>query len=968
MRKGLLCTLWGCLVIALPQVQAARNQGGPFEKNPDGIIVHIPHPLPLYPHTLVVQAITAEIIHITAYPTEVIAGASSLIRVEGPGNPPRYEVRQKEDSLTFSTDSLNVTVSLTTGGVTFSDMRGRVLLQEAGRDQPPFAPDTAEGEHAWQVSSTFRSPENESLYGLGQQQNGFLDYKNKSVTLLQQNTSVAVPFLVSSRNYGLLWDNYSITRFGDLRPYEALSCLDLRGEDGQPGGLTAIYSSGVSAHGWGGSDSSTDLSSNFFGRRPESDISYAFLPDLAKLPKGYSLQNGLIRWKGTISAKTSGLHQFLLYSGGYARVWVDNKLVADRWRQCWNPATTPFDLNLEAGKPAKVTIEWLPDGGESFISLKCLPPGPSMYNNTYSFSSEVGDAINYYFVKGATADEVISGYRLLTGKAPIMPLWSMGLWQSRERYKTENELLSTVEDFRQRHIPLDNIVLDWQYWRPDQWGSHEFDPQRFPKPDSMLHLLHDSLHAHFMISVWPKFYVGTQNFHLFNDKGWLYTTSVDLGQKDWIGYVSTFYDAFNPDARRLFWQLMDQKLFTKGVDGWWMDATEPDILSNASISQRKSFMEPHALGTPSRYFNAFPLENARAVYEGQRSADPNQRVFILTRSAFAGQQRYSAATWSGDIGAQWSDMRNQITAGLNFSMSGIPYWTMDIGGFAVEHRYENPGPADLDEWRELNARWFQFGAFCPILRVHGQFPYREMFHIAPEDHPAYQSMLYYDRLRYRLLPYIYSVAARTWYDNYTIMRALVMDFGNDSIARRIPDQYMFGPSLLVNPVYTYKARTRKVYLPGGTLWYDAYSGAALAGGQWIASAAPYERMPLYIRAGSILPAGPALEYTGQRPADTITLYVYTGESGSFTLYEDQGSNYHYEQGQYATIPLTYDEPTHTLTVGERKGHFPGMLSDRVFQIVWISPGHPEGLHTETGQGTAVQYDGQILRVTRPEAG
>ena len=960
MRKVRLRAVRGGLLLMLPLWSWAtpgpgslRTGDSPYEKTGNGIVVHIAHPHLFSPHIISVEAVTNQIVHIMAFPTESAIAPVSLMCVNRPESQVRYEVLDKDGIIRFSTDSLRVLVDEADGRVTVTDVRGTVLLGEAERDRPIFSPDTS-------ISVTFRSPAGESLYGLGQQQNGWIDYKGRSLTLLQQNSNVAVPFLLSSRNYGLLWDNYSITRFGDLRSYQPLSCLDLRGEDGQTAGLTTTYANGESV----------------FTRRQESAIGYTYLPDLGKLPKGYSLSGGVIHWKGSLACKQGqeGLHQFMLYFGGYVRVWIGGQLLLDRWRQCWNPETAPFSLTLQDGKPVPIDVEWKPDGAESYISLTCLPPGPDSYKDTYSLSSEVGDAVNYYFIKGANPDEVIAGYRLLTGKAPIMPEWAMGLWQSRERYKTQEELLGTVRTFRRLHIPLDNIVLDWQYWRPDQWGSHDFDPSRFPQPDAMLHTLHDSLHAHFMISVWPKFYTGTQNFDLFESKGWLYKLSVERGQKDWLGYVSTFYDAFNADARRQFWQLMDQKLFTKGVDGWWMDATEPDILSNTSIQDRKALMEPHALGTAARYFNAFPLENARAVYEGQR-ASGDQRVFILTRSAYAGQQRYSAATWSGDIGARWHDMRNQITAGLSFSLSGIPYWTMDIGGFAVEHRYEHPDAANLEEWRELNTRWFQFGAFCPLLRVHGQFPYREVFNIAPQDHPAYRSIVFYDRLRYRLLPYIYSTAARTWQNDYTIMRALVMDFGQDTAARRVPDEYLFGPALLVSPVYQYGARSRSVYLPAGTDWYDAYTGALLRGGQHIDAPAPYERLPLFVRAGSIVPLGPALEYTGQKPADTLTLCVYRGADGSFSLYEDEGDNYHYEQGAYASIPLTYSNKEGFLTIGERKGSFPGMLRERVFRVVWIGEGHPvplaaaEGADPEPPAGedaaTLVHYDGKPIRLKAP---
>ena len=326
-----------------------------------------------------------------------------------------------------------------------------------------------------------------------------------------------------------------------------------------------------------------------------------------------------------------------------------------------------------------------------------------------------------------------------------MPKWAMGFWQSRERYKTQAELLGVVDEYRKRNIPLDNIILDWSYWPKDAWGSHDFDTERFPDAKGMM----DSVHAkdaHIMISVWPKFYYTTDNYKAFDEKGWMFNRAVKDSIRDWIspGYIGGFYDAYSEGARKLFWDQLNEKLYSKGIDAWWMDASEPDILSNASMQYRKELMTPTALGPSVEYFNAYALVNAQGIYEGQRSTNPNNRVFLLTRSGFAGLQRYSTATWSGDIGTRWEDMKAQISAGLNFAMSGIPYWTMDIGGFCVEKRYENAkeGSEDMKEWRELNARWFQFGAFCPLFRSHGQYPYREIYNIAPEGHPAYNSMVH----------------------------------------------------------------------------------------------------------------------------------------------------------------------------------------------------------------------------------
>jgi alpha-D-xyloside xylohydrolase len=573
--------------------------------------------------------------------------------------------------------------------------------------------------------------------------------------------------------------------------------------------------------------------------------------------------------------------------------------------------------------------------------------------------------INYYFVKGDNADDVIHGYRELTGKAPIVPKWAMGFWQSRERYHTQKEIIETVKEFRKRGVPIDNIVLDWRYWEDPKWGSHEFDLKRFPDADGMIKELHDKLHTQLMISVWPKFNKGTEHYNEMEQKGFLFTRNVEKKRKDWVGegYESTFYDPFNPEAGKLFWKQIDEKLNAKGIDAWWLDATEPDMHSNLSLDERKNNMTPTAMGSGAKYFNAYSLLNSKSVYEGQRKSSPDKRVFILTRSAYAGQQRYAAATWSGDIVSRWSDMKDQIATGINFSLSGIPYWTMDIGGFAVEKRYEKPMRGEtLNEWRELNTRWYQFGAFCPLFRSHGQYPLREIYNIAPENHEAYKSMLYYDKLRYVLLPYFYSLAGKSYHDDYTIMRGLVMDFNNDARVLDIDDQYMCGPSLLVSPVYTYESRSRKVYLPAATGWYDLYTGQYFEGGQTITAQAPLEKMPVFVKAGSIIPAGPEMQYSTEKPADDITLYVYTGQSGSFQLYEDENVNYNYEKGKFSIIPFYYDQNISTLTIGDRLGSFDGMLQKRNFRIVWVKTDKPVGLSLETSSQQVIGYAGKKIQV------
>lgn len=433
--------------------------------------------------------------------------------------------------------------------------------------------------------------------------------------------------------------------------------------------------------------------------------------------------------------------------------------------------------------------------------------------------------------------------------------------------------------------------------------------------------------------------------------------------------TTSFYDAYDPDARKLFWNQMKDHYVPLGIDAWWMDASEPNIRDCTDLQYRKDLITPTALGPSTKYFNAYGLMNAEAIYDGQRETN-DDRVFLLTRSGFAGQQRYSTATWSGDIATRWEDMKAQISAGLNFAASGIPWWSMDIGGFCVEDRYvaaakeylktgkETP---DMKEWRELNTRWYQFGAFAPMFRAHGQWPYREIFNIAPENHPAYKSVVYYINLRYDMMPYLYSLAGMTHFNDYTIMRPMVMDFTADKATRSIGDQYMFGPAFLVAPVYNYGATSREVYFPAGSDWYDFYTGKEINGGQRLSVAAPYERIPLYVRSGSIIPFGPAMQWSDEKPTDIINLYVYAGENGEFVLYEDENVNYNYEKGNYAVIPFKWNDEKQTLTIGERAGQYPGMLRNRRFNIIKVSKDHPVGYGREN-KGVEVAYNGTAKTV------
>ncbi len=944
--------LFAALVTVAAMVTTACQScsTAPYTRTADGIIIRLDGKSAFPGQAIRLKVIADRIIRVSSVPSGEFPGDNTLMVVEQPATETAFTIEEGEGHITLSTTSLNARVSLETGEVIFTDSEGTVYVAEQTDGGRSFLPVQVSGERGYTVRQQFESFADEAIYGLGANQTSYMNMKGKDASLFQYNTLAVVPFMISNRNYGILWDNNSWSKYGDIREWYELSSMKLYDRDGGEGGLTATYADRLTGK-------------QVYTSRTENRISYLFIPDLARLPEGYDPGAGKVTWEGAFEPDTTGVHKFVFTSAGYARLWIDGKLLYDRWRQCWNASSNYFTLSLEQGKQYPVKIEWIPDGGESYIGLKYLTPLDEEEQQRISFWSEVADQIDYYFICGGSMDEVISGYRTLTGKAPVMPAWAMGFWQSRQRYTTREEVLDVVREYRKRGIPFDNVVLDWQYWPVDKWGDHQFDSTRFPDPDGMIRAIHNDFNARIMISVWPKYYVGTVNYEAMNSKGWLYRRNIEKGQKDWIGYISTFYDAFNADARHAFWEQINKALYSKGIDAWWLDATEPDICSNLPMDERKALMDPTALGTADRYFNAYSLVQAQGVFEGQSATDPGNRIFILTRSAFAGLQRYSAANWSGDIAARWHDMAAQIPCGLNFSMSGIPWWTMDIGGFSVESRFQHPSAADLDEWRELMTRWHQFGAFVPLFRSHGEYPYREIYNTAPETHPAYKSMVAYNKLRYRLMPYIYSLAGHAWLDDYTIMRGLAMDFSLDTAVFNITDQYMFGPSLMVNPVTEYKARSRKVYLPAAYGWYDLRSGRHFQGGTVTEADAPYDYIPVFAREGSIVPVGPEIQYSMEKPADPLTLFVYTGADGSFVLYEDEGDNNNYIEGEYTLIPFEWSEEEGTLSIGERKGEFPGMLQTRTINVIKISAGRPVMLDFDMTPDTTLSYSGEKITVT-----
>ena len=574
----------------------------------------------------------------------------------------------------------------------------------------------------------------------------------------------------------------------------------------------------------------------------------------------------------------------------------------------------------------------------------------SRFNNRFAnilyISSEVADVIDYYFLYGPDFDKIIAGYRDLTGQAPMFGKWAYGFWQCKNRYKSQDEILGVARKYRDLHIPVDNIVQDWFWW--NRKGEFVFN-KNYPDPKAMVDQLH-SENFHLMISIWPFFEPGSTNYDYMQNKGW-FVDKFKYAKPPYHTNAMAVYDATSPEARKYYWDEVNKGLFSIGLDAWWMDTTEPE-----TEGQEENILLGHKLaaGSGNRYVNVFPLLDTQAVYQGQRNVSEKKRVFILSRSAFAGSQRNAVTAWSGDINSDWLSFRRQVPAGLNFALSGIPYWTTDIGGFVFGNTRD---PA----FRELFVRWFQYGTFNPILRVHGtRSPdENELWSYGPD---AQTILVNFDRLRYRMLPYIYSLAWKTTSEAYTPMRPLVMDFRNDQRAQNTGDQFMFGPAFLVNPVTDPSAATRQLYLPDAR-WYDFWTGSTVVGGHTINAIAPLDRLPLYVRAGSILPLGPDEEWSTEKPADPIELRIYRGADGAFNLYEDENDNYNYEKGAYATIPLQWDDAGHTLTIGDRKGQFPGMLESRSFRVVFVSENHGVGVNPADEADKVVQYLGKQVTVT-----
>ena len=607
-----------------------------------------------------------------------------------------------------------------------------------------------------------------------------------------------------------------------------------------------------------------------------------------------------------------------------------------------------------------------------------------------SFSSIVGDCIDYYFMYGGSADGIIAQIRELTGEVPMMPLWSYGFMQSKERYKSQDETVGIVKKYRELGIPLDCIIQDWQYWGNNYlWNAMDFQNPLFYNPKEMIDSIH-GMNAHMMISIWSSFGPATKPYRALDPKGLLFNieTWPQSGIEGWppnMEYPSgvRVYDAYSPEARDIYWNHLNKGIFQLGMDGWWMDSTEPDHFN----WKDSDFDHQTYLGSYRSVRNAYPIMTVGGVYDHQRAETSDKRVIILTRSGFLGQQRYGSNVWSGDVQSSWDMFRKQITAGLNFSLTGMPHWNSDLGGFFAGS-YNTNGSTSATKnpmYQELYVRWVQFGAFCPMMRSHGADTPREFFWYGKAGEPVYDALVDAVKLRYSLMPYLYSTAWDVSHNQSTFMRALFMDFINDKKTWNIGNEYMFGKAILVAPVlhaqYTpeqkqdllkenegwgqvkkdngtaiwsvdfTQPKDMEVYLPSGCKWYDYWTNEYYEGGQNLKVTTTLNKIPLFVRAGSIIPIGPDVQYTNEKKWDNLIINVYPGADGTFTLYEDEGDNYNYESGAYTEIPMKWNDTSHTLTIGSKKGSYNGMLSERKFTV-----------RTPNGNEKTITYKGKKVTV------
>lgn len=796
---------------------------------------------------------------------------------------PEYEVTEDKQSLVLSLDGISVEFDKGTEVLTFKDANKRIILQEkvGGRFMKVSS---VQNEPTYQVEQRFVSPKDEYIYGTGQFQDGYLNIRGLTRRLTQVNTQISIPFILSSKGYGLLWNNYGLTDFNPADQFVELTPTNASGE------AVTVNTTGTS------------------GNVRETRQTYSFT--------------------ASVDVPRSGSYSLLLDVGQrMARKYylvIDGQKIVDV-NNLWLPPTTSAIVELTAGKHDievqgerndKPVLYWRPVSEETV------------------FRSPVAQMLDYTVFAG-NGDEVIASYRELTGPAPMMPLWSLGYIHCRERYNTQAELLENAREFRERNLPIDMIVQDWQYWGKYGWNAMKFDEDRYPDPGSMMKELHE-MDVRLMISVWSKIDAQSEVGKQAKEKGYYIPGS------DWI-------DFFNPDAAAFYWQNFRTGLLKYGIDAWWQDATEPenDDLQNRRINREQ---------TPGEvYRNVYPMYVSKTIYEGLRQDDPDRRAMIFTRSGFSGMQRYAAATWSGDVGHDWETLRRQIVGGLGQMATGLPWWTYDAGGFfRPGDQYTNTG------YHEQLIRWIQVGTFFPLMRVHGYMSNTEPWRYGEK---VEHIIARYLDLRYRLLPYIYSQNAAVSFNGSTLMRPLVMDFPEDRFALEQNYQFMFGPSMLVAPVVESGVNRMKVYLPECSAgWVDFWNGTPHKGGIFTDVNVDLMKTPLFVKAGSILPLGPQKQYAAEETEQPWEIRIYPGADGSYSVYEDEGINYNYEKGQFCTFDLKWNDSDKTLTISDKKGSFAGMKERMDFNIVIVTPESGTGIY-QSKVNKSIVYEGKSMVIS-----
>ena len=765
----------------------------------------------------------------------------------------KYKSCSKEGVTTIETHAMSICIDNRAQALTITNRQGDEIFKATSHQ---LQASTVQGEPTWIAGLQLESPTDEYLYGLGQFQDGYSNVRGLTRRLTQVNTQIAIPFILSSHGYGLLWNNYGMV---DFNPTEASLKLEQTDSQGEAVAVNVT---------------STE------GSRREMRRANGF--------------------RGTLEIPTSGRYALMLDVGqAMARrhhLEIDGETTTDV-RNVWLPPTTSVIVELEAGKHDVVAE--LERNDRPTLHYRLI-------DNTTTLRSPVASCVDYTVFVGS-ADEAIATYRDLTGEVPMLPQWAFGYVHCRERYKSQKELLDNAATFRQRKLPIDLIVQDWQYWGKYGWNAMRFDEAHYPDPATMTDSLH-RMNMHLMLSVWSKIDPNSEVGRQMAEKGYY------IPHSSWV-------DFFNPDAAAFYWKNFSERLLQPyGIDAWWQDATEPE---NDDLVGRKVNNQT----IPGEvYRNVYPLLVSKTVYEGCRNDDPERRSMIFTRSAFPGIQRYGSVFWSGDVGNDWETLRRQFVSGLGLVSTGLPWWTYDAGGF-----FRPGGQHSNADYIECMLRWIQGSTFLPLMRVHGYMSDTEPWRYGAE---AERIIAQYLELRYRLLPYIYSEAARVSYEGSTLMRPLVFDFANDEEALKQDIAYMFGHSLLIQPIVKKGVTSYRSYLPEhASGWYDFWSGKHYDGKQYVDTKVSIETIPVFVKGGSILPWGPAIQYSSEKSEEPLTLRIYPGTDATFCLYEDEGTNHNYESGASSRIPFTWNEAQQTLIIGKRQGSFEGMQQERTIILI-----------------------------------